>query len=86
MSDLSEIRASSGRDWPDTHHWYVIDKAPKISGKEIIGCRWAGGHMTKEPFITFWSTTLHKFYASPTHWIPMPYPPVEAEGGPKDAS
>ena len=57
--------------------WQPIENADKgNSSKEIIGSRWYGGKMTKEPFITFWSPTLGRFYCGPTHFIPMPEPPL----------
>ncbi len=55
--------------------WQPIETAPREAGNEILGCRWSGGKMVKEPFITFWSPTLDKFYMSPTHWVPLPEPP-----------
>ncbi len=72
------------------NEWLDINLAPKIAGREIVGCkllydvypsedstkgafRWV---YIKEPFVTFWSPTLNKFYCNPTHWIPMPiFPP-----------
>ena len=55
--------------------WQAIETAKKAAGVEIIGSHWADGIMTREPFISFWSPTLGKFYVDPTHWIPMPEPP-----------
>lgn len=54
--------------------WQPIETAPK--DKEIIGSKWAESVMIKEPFISFWSPTLGKFFASPTHWIEMPDRPT----------
>jgi hypothetical protein len=58
--------------------WQPIDAAPKVSGKEIIGTRWAGGVCIREPFVSFWSPTLNKFYCDPTHYIQMACPPLDA--------
>lgn len=61
--------------------WKPIISAPHVAGTEIIAAKF-GKHFdgrtmcVKEPFISFWSPTLGKFYASPTHWLcvcpPMP--------------
>jgi hypothetical protein len=61
--------------------WMPIETAEKVAGIEILGTRWGfdgKGKATciQEPFISFWSPTLNKFYCSPTHWIPSPKPPV----------
>lgn len=60
--------------------WQPIETAQKKAGIEIIGTRWAfrDGKATciREPFISFWSPTLNKFYCDPTHFIPLPEPPV----------
>jgi hypothetical protein len=58
--------------------WQPIETAPKVSGKEIIGTRWAGGVCIREPFVSFWSPMLNKFYCDPTHYIPMACPPLDA--------
>jgi hypothetical protein len=55
--------------------WLPIENAPNETGVEILGSCWAEGVMIKEPFITFWSPTLNRFYCRPTHYIPMPEPP-----------
>ena len=67
--------------------WDSIDTAPKGTDdqlSEILGCCWSyiegRAYMSKEPFITFWSPTLDKFYCSPTHWVPLPDPPQKSEG------
>ena len=58
--------------------WRPIGEAAHLAGTEIIGSRWYDGKMMKQPFVTFWSPTLNKFYCDPTHWIPMiPAPPQE---------
>ncbi len=59
--------------------WLDISMAPRVPGQEILGCRWGGNKMTKEPFVTFWSPTLNKFFVDPTHWVPMPDPPKDAD-------
>lgn len=59
----------------DVDEWQPIGDAPKESGIEILGVRYHNGKMTKEPFITFWSPTLHKFYVDPTHWVKLPDKP-----------
>ncbi len=56
--------------------WLTIDSAPKLVGREILGSAWSNGRMVREPFITFWSPTMQKFYANPTHWVPLPLPPI----------
>ena len=61
--------------------WQPIETAPKVAGVEIIGTRWAfsdDGKATciREPFISFWSPSLNKFYCDPTHFILLPSPPV----------
>ncbi len=63
--------------------WLPISEAPKGTDDklvEILGCNWSriGGRlvMSKEPFITFWSPTLGKFYCSPTHWVTLPAEPA----------
>lgn len=55
--------------------WRPIETADKTSGAEILGSRWHNGRMTKEPFISFWSPTLSKFYCDPTHFMPLPSAP-----------
>lgn len=55
--------------------WQPMELAPRKAGAEILGVRYAGGVMKKEPFITFWSPTLDRFYCDPTHWIALPEPP-----------
>lgn len=55
--------------------WRPIAEAPQASGVEIIGTRWFGGKCVREPFISFWSPTLNKFYCDPTHFILMPEAP-----------
>jgi hypothetical protein len=54
--------------------WLPIGQAEMETGKEILGVRFHGGIMTKEPFISFWSPSLNKFYLSPTHYQPMTIP------------
>jgi hypothetical protein len=59
--------------------WQPIETAPK-EVIEIIGIRFVrdeGGKMicTREPFVSFWSPSLNKFYCDPTHWIEMPERP-----------
>lgn len=58
--------------------WLPIESAPKITGVEIIGAGFISGKMIKEPFISFWSPTLEKFFANPTHWMPLPSAPDKA--------
>lgn len=53
--------------------WVPIGEAPRAVGEEIVGCRWHDGVMTKEPFISFWSPTLGKFYCDPTHYIAVKF-------------
>ncbi len=52
--------------------WRNILQAPREPGKEILGVVFIKDHMVKEPFITFWSPTLKRFYCNPTHYIPLP--------------
>jgi hypothetical protein len=58
--------------------WQPIETAPKEPIQEVIGVRFASDVMTKEPFITFWSPSLQRFYLNPTHWMPLPPPPEAA--------
>ena len=58
--------------------WRPIETAQKITGAEIIGVIFVGAKMQKEPFITFWSPSLQKFYCNPTHWMPLPKAPHHA--------
>ncbi len=68
---------SSEREWTEEEKqefynaWIPIVDASKIAGKEMIGIRRLDGKAS-DPFITFWSPTLNKFYCDPTHFIPMP--------------
>ncbi len=55
--------------------WKPIETAEKITGREILGSRWGGDRMIKEPYVSFWSPTLNKWYVDPTHWVEMPDPP-----------
>lgn len=68
--------------------WKPIARAEKHVGKEILGSVWAEQTMIREPFVSFWSPTLNKFYCSPTHYIDMPEPPVSAppDGGREEPS
>jgi len=52
--------------------WMLIEKADKIAGKEILGVRFFDGVMKIEPFISFWSPTLGKFYCNPNYYIELP--------------
>lgn len=68
--------------------WRPIDTAPKDPGKEIMAGKF-GLHLDgkttvceRDPFVSFWSPTLGKFYASPTHWLcelPPKMPMIETE-------
>lgn len=59
--------------------WQPIATAPKVcDGTEIIGVRYDNGYMTKEPFLSFWSPSLGRFYCAPTHWMPLPQVPNDA--------
>lgn len=51
--------------------WQPIETAPKDI-TEFLGVIYRDGVMAKEPFISFWSPTLNKFFANPSHWIPIP--------------
>lgn len=57
----------------DEAFWVPIGEAPRVAGQEIVGCRWHDGVMSREPFISFWSPTLNKFYCDPTHYIAVKY-------------
>jgi len=63
--------------------WKPIETAKRNAGVEIIGTRWAfdkdRGRMVciNEPFVSFWSPTLGKFFANPTHYIDMPSSPED---------
>ncbi len=56
--------------------WMPIKCALEVAGHEIIGSRWAGDRMIKEPFVSSWSPTMNKWYVDPTHWIAMPEAPA----------
>ena len=58
-----------------TEKWLPIKSAKKIAGREILGSRWIAGTMIREPFVSFWSPTMNKWYVDPTHWVPMPEAP-----------
>jgi hypothetical protein len=58
--------------------WQPIDVAPRETGVEILGTRIMSDKMIREPFISFWSPTLNKFYCDPTHYILMPTLPSAA--------
>lgn len=72
---------------PDANGWMPIETAPKHAGTEIFAARFglhADGVTTmciREPFVSFWSPSLGKFYCDPTHWLcvvpPMPDVAVE---------
>ena len=57
--------------------WLPIISALREPGIEILGVRFAGGVCLREPFVSFWSSSLGKFYCDPTHYIPMPEKPNE---------
>lgn len=59
---------------PSHEPWMPISMAEKVSGKEILGVSFHRGLMTKEPFISFWSPTLNKFFCNPTHFQEMQIP------------
>lgn len=52
--------------------WKPIAEAPHDVGREILGVIRRGSVVIKEPFISFWSPTMGRFYCSPTHYIDMP--------------
>jgi hypothetical protein len=58
--------------------WQPIEVAPRETGVEILGARIMSDKMIREPFISFWSPTLNKFYCDPTHYILMPALPSAA--------
>lgn len=55
--------------------WRPISLAEKETGVEILGIKILDDRIVKEPFVTFWSPTLNKFYCEPTHYIDMPLAP-----------
>ena len=61
--------------------WQPIETAPRVPGKKILGAYWYKKEgkwtMSRDPFISFWSPTLNKFYCDPTHFIEMPGPPAK---------
>ncbi len=75
-----------------SREWQPIETAPRDPAIQIIGTRFAfeGDKATciKEPFISFWSPSLNKFFAGPTHWTALPAPPLsrisEQEGAGPD--
>lgn len=54
--------------------WIPVAEAPKIPGRELIGI---SIDRNSDPFFTFWSPTLNRFYCTPTHVIEMPEFPQE---------
>ena len=64
---------------PAAGEWQPIATAPRVTGKEILGSKWHDGVMIREPFISFWSPSLSKFFAGPTHWMPLPTPPTRKD-------
>lgn len=74
LDELSTPSAEQkvGLDPTERFGWQPIEVAPRESGVEILGVRIAGDKMLREPFISFWSPTLNKFYCDPTHYILMP--------------
>jgi hypothetical protein len=87
LSDCGEIaRAALGSTTEavatpagDAPVWQPINTAKQDVSIEIIGARFAseGEKATciKEPFVSFWSPSLNKFFAGPTHWTVLPAPP-----------
>ena len=71
--------AKDAADALAAQEWRPIIDAPHLTGVEIIGSRWADNGerfvCIREPFVSFWSPTLGKFYCNPTHFWPMPLPP-----------
>jgi hypothetical protein len=56
--------------------WLKIELATKIPGQEIIGAIIdQDGKIQRDPFISFYSRTLQRFFCEPTHFIPMPDQP-----------
>jgi len=69
--------------------WLPIETAAK-SGQcnEFIGSKWifdkdGSAKCIKEPFISFWSPSLGKFFAEPTHWTELPAPPFAPKTSPQ---
>ena len=64
--------------------WQLISDAPTVAGIEILGSRWYWSDekdrmiCVREPFVSFWSPTLGKFYCDPTHFIHMPGTPGQS--------
>jgi len=56
--------------------WQPIESAPKERSVEFIGVR-KQEHGWSDPFVSFWSPTLNKFYCSPSHWIAWPADPPQ---------
>ena len=52
--------------------WIKAADFDKATGKEAIGVQYIGTRMVREPFITFWSPSLGRFYGNPTHCISIP--------------
>lgn len=71
--------------------WKPIATAPKVAGKEIMAATFAlhvdgkSTYCQRDPFVSFWSPTLGKFFAGPTHWLcelPATMPAIEHSGTP----
>jgi hypothetical protein len=56
--------------------WLPIETAPRENSTEILGCCYAERRMVREPFVSFWSPTLNKFFGSPNYWVPLPKLPT----------
>jgi hypothetical protein len=56
--------------------WQTMETAPRENSTEFLGCNYVEGRMVREPFVSFWSPTLNKFFGSPNYWVPIPKLPA----------
>ena len=79
LTEVETLRADNAR-LRDASAWRPIETAPRDPAIQIIAVRFVfeGGKTTciKDPFISFWSPSLNKFFAGPNYWTPLPAAPA----------
>lgn len=70
---------------PDANGWLDICSAPKdgaefiaFQGGDIYRCAWLTEEPDEGPPHTGWWDFVNSSFEEPTHWIPLPKPPVAA--------